>query len=766
MAQKVSRTAMTPSDENPPTETEAAKSAQVPSNPNRAHHPTRLIIQFLPNGIDIDKRMDSKTIVNTVNEALAENQGSSHLKIVAASYNKQGNLILSTIGGQTAAELAPFADLFKAKIAQGQTAEAREDKRWFKIQVDGLSTVSVTIDGLRGVYSPDSVHEELAACNPIYSTAKLNIVSRPRWMRTVEETRRTTRSSVVFAVDSESMAKKILSRKTLAAFGRHCTLRAYQDRPPITQCKKCWGWDHIAEKCKAPSDTCRLCSEEHSEAAHPVTECTTCLIMEANGDMVTEVDGVGCDHNHSCTNCKTAGADAPSCNHTADLRRCPVRLSKYGTARGYERKAEQTGNPWRAVAPAPNPVSKAKPRLLQMLETPDEPHYTQPIRIAQLNAQRKKDVVINLLNEHINDFDIILLQEPAWGFIGSENGKDIVGPVALQGWIPIIPITKSTDTRPRTMAYYRQREDFEITLRTDILEDRDGQILDINQQGQPRVTIINTYNDTPGLKRRCILNRLRRLNLENNHATIITGDFNLHHDLWSARPVVNDQLTEKIVDWLSEKGFALLNPKGEITHPQRNRNERPSVIDLTFANGQAVASNIVQEWAIDPSLAHDSDHYGIKFTINHTPVEIHNITGEKYSLKDVDMDVWTKAIEDEMAMEKRTLDLLLSEDPLTEDSLDECEQALTKCILNTIASAGKQGWATEKLESATSNDIWGFQDWSKGARNYPTPPISTGEGTPKAVSHKDKCEAIRRELYQPPPELETEFQPNLTDRLD
>jgi endonuclease/exonuclease/phosphatase family metal-dependent hydrolase len=224
------------------------------------------------------------------------------------------------------------------------------------------------------------------------------------------------------------------------------------------------------------------------------------------------------------------------------------------------------------------------------------------------------------------------------------------------------------------MTYYRKREDFEITLRTDILEDRDAQILNINQPGQPQVTIINTYNDTAGLKRRCILNRLRHLNLEDNHATIITGDFNLHHDLWAARPVAHDQLTENIVDWLSEKGFALMNPKGEITHPQRNRMERPSVIDLTFANGVAVANNIVQEWTIDPSLAHDSDHYAIKFTINHAPVEIHNITGEKYSLKDVDMEAWTEALEDELMGKKETLDMLLTENPATEENLDSCEQ--------------------------------------------------------------------------------------------
>jgi hypothetical protein len=70
----------------------------------------------------------------------------------------------------------------------------------------------------------------------------------------------------------------------------------------------------------------------------------------------------------------------------------------------------------------------------------------------------------------------------------------------------------------------------------------------------------------------------------------------------------------------------------------------------------------------------------------------------------------------------------------------------------------------EKLETAMSSDIWGFQKWSKGTRNYPTPPISTGANSPKAINHKDKCKAIRQELYQPPPQLETEFHSNLTDR--
>ena len=371
------------------------------------------------------------------------------------------------------------------------------------------------------------------------------------------------------------------------------------------------------------------------------------------------------------------------------------------------------------------------------------------------------------------------------------------------------------------------------------MEDRDIQFLDITQPGQPRVSVINIYNDTPQ-KKGCILNRLRRQNLVYNHPTIITGDFNLHHDMWSAWPARPDNLTDNIVGWLSEGGFALQNPKGEVTHPSRGRRtasqprrraeERSSVIDLTFANGPAKQANIMHNWAIDPGLSHDSDHYAIKFVINHTPTEIPNVTGEKYSLKEVDKEVWKTTLEEELEGEKEKLEQLITQTGglLSEVALDECEEALTKCVVNTISRAGKekrpsrkakpwwddqlveaservarareeqkahqhaldhntggtirnrikrarnffkrlckikrQTWAVNKLEETESSDIWGFQKWSKGSRNYPTPPISTGTGNPKAVSHKDKCEAIRKELYQPPPQLEAIYTPNLTDR--
>lgn len=188
--------------------------------------------------------------------------------------------------------------------------------------------------------------------------------------------------------------------------------------------------------------------------------------------------------------------------------------------------------------------------------------FTQPIRVAQLNAQKKKDVVTNFLNHYVQDFDIVILQEPAWGFIGNDKGEEVWGPIMLQGWNPVIPTTNNNNslTRPRTLTYYRTRPDFSITLRSDILEDWDIQVLDISQQGQPLTMLSNVYND-PRLQQQSVLNHLRHVGLPRDHPVIITGDFNLHHDLWACGPVGSDEArtSGEIVDWLTEEGYTMLN---------------------------------------------------------------------------------------------------------------------------------------------------------------------------------------------------------------
>ena len=365
---KPSTPALPPTTSTPKTKqpVEAKTPVKLPTlpPPSSSHHPSRLVIQFPPDGLSERDKKDPHLIVRSVNAALEKNPRSRHLRVVAAKFSMQGNLILSTRADQTAAELAQVSDVIAPIINPNNLPIVfREDKKWYKIQIDGVSTTAYGYDGTHATHNSDSIHNELSSCNPAYASALAHIVAPPRWMRTYEELRSIPRSSVVFAVDDEALAKSILLTRSLAIFGRHCSLRAYQDRPPVTQCKHCWGWNHRADLCKKPQ-TCRICSQEHSEASHTEPTCTTCAKLDEGGDTSMR-DGPSCLHNLKCSNCIGAGLE--DVGHAADARRCPSRLEKYGTARSNECRPDST-NPWKTVASKPR--KKTRPPTTATTTTP------------------------------------------------------------------------------------------------------------------------------------------------------------------------------------------------------------------------------------------------------------------------------------------------------------------------------------------------------------------------------------------------------------
>ena len=190
---------------------------------------------------------------------------------------------------------------------------------------------------------------ELMACNPIYANLHNALVAKPRWLRTDEELRTTSRSSLVFALTDESLAKQIIKQRFLAAHGRHCSVRAFQDRPPVTQCRNCWRLDHSTHKCKEEK-RCRICSGLHDEKDHPFSnpnDCPKCRLFAEMGDSMDTSNEGQCPHDMRCLNC--LGNQDKEHNHPADARRCPSRLEKYGTARENERQARKSDNPWTKV---------------------------------------------------------------------------------------------------------------------------------------------------------------------------------------------------------------------------------------------------------------------------------------------------------------------------------------------------------------------------------------------------------------------------------
>jgi hypothetical protein len=76
------------------------------------------------------------------------------------------------------------------------------------------------------------------------------------------------------------------------------------------------------------------------------------------------------------------------------------------------------------------------------------------------------------------------------------------------------------------MTYYRRNPSYEVVLRSDIIEDRDVQILDIMAQDHPRVRILHIYND-PARDTDAIIKKTPTLSNHINGATIITRNWNL-----------------------------------------------------------------------------------------------------------------------------------------------------------------------------------------------------------------------------------------------
>ena len=375
------------------------QTAKISSNPNSSHHPSRLVAQFLPKGIPDTMRPDPSNIVANINTALSHNQASRHIKVVAASFNTQGNLILSTRADQKACDLLRFQEALLPVLNNiGNTSEVqlREDKKWFKIQIDAVSTNTISINNQHILRSADAVHEELLACNPQYAQLQDTLSAKPRWLRTEEELINTRRSSLVFATTDEEAARKILKQKYLAAFGRHCSVRAFQDRPPVTQCRNCWRFDHTTQQCKAVT-RCRICSGSHQEEDHQYTnpsKCHRCSQAQELGDSMDTTTEGHCPHDIRCINC--LGNSSVEQNHPADARRCPARLEMYGTARENERRSQKTNNPWTTAKPkkpkqkantvSPPTTSQTNTSSANRFDILGTPAPTAPIHLSEANA--------------------------------------------------------------------------------------------------------------------------------------------------------------------------------------------------------------------------------------------------------------------------------------------------------------------------------------------------------------------------------------------
>ncbi|KZT33614.1 hypothetical protein SISSUDRAFT_992856, partial [Sistotremastrum suecicum HHB10207 ss-3] len=188
---------------------------------------------------------------------------------------------------------------------------------------------------------------------------------------------------------------------------------------------------------------------------------------------------------------------------------------------------------------------------------------TKPVRILQLNTNRSSEICHALLNTAVNDFDILIIQEPWWGTIGVGpiDVDKILGPTSHPAWQPILPIQPVPNgLAPRVLTYVKKRGDFTVTLRSDLAKSLDLQIIEIHQKPHPPVLVVNMYNQsTHSVDSLKAAETLVRLTLPVDQPVLVTGDMNLHHTDWEDMESAPNQEAEIFVAWTEEAGLTLMN---------------------------------------------------------------------------------------------------------------------------------------------------------------------------------------------------------------
>src|SRR5260370_30794595 len=111
------------------------------------------------------------------------------------------------------------------------------------------------------------------------------------------------------------------------------------------------------------------------------------------------------------------------------------------------------------------------------------------------------------------------------------------------------------------------------------------------------------------------MDRLAAIHLHLDTPMIITGDWNLHHNLWNS--AVTEEATpirmQEVMDWLEGQGFTLCSERDVHTRSSSGT-QQDTIIDLTFANNTAFGQGTIQNHQVDPDLMILSDHHALTFT--------------------------------------------------------------------------------------------------------------------------------------------------------
>jgi len=232
--------------------------------------------------------------------------------------------------------------------------------------------------------------------------------------------------------------------------------------------------------------------------------------------------------------------------------------------------------------------------------------------------------ILNIASSVRPPTDIVLIQEPWYGKIGVDAKMAQGNPITTKygcpshpDWQSILPSGSSKTNVPDVIFYVpRRRTNWTFQEHTDVISSNHLMCLEINSSSPPFL-IFNVYNDVDN-------SAVKAMSTLNNilPRAIFTGDFNLHHPVWSKDSNLDKhgEKADKLVELMANNGYSILNEKGvETFFVYRDLGSRPelytSTIDLTWVSSDL--HHFVSDFKVAPQFSCGSDHYPMITTISY-----------------------------------------------------------------------------------------------------------------------------------------------------
>src|SRR5260370_24522766 len=208
------------------------------------------------------------------------------------------------------------------------------------------------------------------------------------------------------------------------------------------------------------------------------------------------------------------------------------------------------------------------------------------------------------------------------------------------------------------------------------------------------------------------MDRMANLRLHPEIPMVISGNWNLHHNLWNSAIEAESTLarTQDIVNWLEGHGFNLCNERDVHTR-SGSGTQRDTIIDLTFSNEMATGQGLVQKHKVNLDLMLLSDHHALTYMLGDPRESVDNITKAKYNWKDANEEKFVEALKQELHLDEELFDISIQQvlnSNHTQASLEELD-SVVKFLNSCMEQAAAKTVPTHRMCSRSkpwwNNDL-------------------------------------------------------------